>query len=402
MKILLTLILLCLPFAHAHANPSDNPENDLNSTQEVLHEEVEKNHHLAAQIAEIQSELVDTKENLIETAALIRGNEDSLRDLEERMGRLQTSKEMMEKKLHDDRGAIARLIVTLERIRRLPPEAMLASPESPYKTAQSAMLMGQLIPSLERHTQALKNNLKTLENVTADLEKERANHIAISDSLKAQQTTLSTLLETRESIYKQTDMDFRSRQENIGKISLKAQNLEDLVEKLKDEETRERKRINAQKKKNSEAKEDELAALSDRLNAKQVLSKPQGQAQLPISGIIKVQYKGKDNLGADSNGLTIEGRESALVVAPLAGKIQFAGHFKKYGNIIIIEHDDGYHSLVAGLEKIDTLVGEYVETGEPVGVLPKTGPSGNPPSVYYELRHNGKPVNPSKKFSDLG
>ena len=86
----------------------------------------------------------------------------------------------------------------------------------------------------------------------------------------------------------------------------------------------------------------------------------------------------------------------------MGGVIRFSGHFKNYGNMVIIEHEDGYHSLVAGLEKIDTVVGQNIIAGEPLGLLHYEGSRSDKPVLYYELRYNGKAVNPAKKFSDLG
>ena len=116
--------------------------------------------------------------------------------------------------------------------------------------------------------------------------------------------------------------------------------------------------------------------------------------------MIKTRYNEEDDFGAKSKGVSIEGYGGALIVAPMGGVIRFAGYFKNYGNMLIIEHKNGYHSLVAGLENIDTVVGQAVNAGEPLGVLHKSS-SGQKPVLYYELRQNGKPVNPTKKFGDL-
>jgi septal ring factor EnvC (AmiA/AmiB activator) len=81
--------------------------------------------------------------------------------------------------------------------------------------------------------------------------------------------------------------------------------------------------------------------------------------------------------------------------------VRYTGPFKNYGQLVIIEHQKGYHSLVAGLDRIDTVVGQSVSAGEPVGIL-GPAPDGGKPSVYYELRHKGQPVNPARFFAELG
>jgi septal ring factor EnvC (AmiA/AmiB activator) len=125
-----------------------------------------------------------------------------------------------------------------------------------------------------------------------------------------------------------------------------------------------------------------------------------GDIQMPISGIIRTGYGASDYLGSASQGIKIEGRAGGLVVAPMNGVVRYKGSFKNYGNMIIIEHAKNYHSLVAGLAKIDTVVGQSVMAGEPVGALGAA--RGARPALYYELRQNGKPVNPARIFADLG
>ena len=124
-----------------------------------------------------------------------------------------------------------------------------------------------------------------------------------------------------------------------------------------------------------------------------------GEAQLPIAGLIKVNYGNTDDIGAVSKGIKIEGRGGALVVAPMGGVVDYAGPFKGYGQIVILRHQKGYHSLIAGLDKIDTVVEQAVSAGEPIGKMASSG--GKSPLLYYELRYKGQPVNPSKKISGL-
>ena len=69
----------------------------------------------------------------------------------------------------------------------------------------------------------------------------------------------------------------------------------------------------------------------------------------------------------------------------------FAGPFRGYGLLLIIEHSEGYHTLLAGMAQIDCAVGQKISAGEPVGVM---GQDDSKPNLYVELRRNGQPVNP--------
>ena len=115
---------------------------------------------------------------------------------------------------------------------------------------------------------------------------------------------------------------------------------------------------------------------------------------------MRIRYGQQDEIGATSQGIRIEARSGAMVVAPMGGIVRYAGPFKSYGNIVLLEHKNNYHSLIAGLGRIDTVVGQSVDSGEPVGNLGTQ--AGDRPVLYYELRLNGEPINPARKFSDLG
>lgn len=357
------------------------------------------------------------KNKLMIIAASMRKNENERIALEDRIKELENKENIIRSNLNGERLSISHLILALERIRRTPPEAMLAKPDIPYKTAQSALLMSDIIVNLKQEAQKLKKNLDDLNKVTSELKERREKLLKIADRLQNQYSEISALMKKREKLYKQTNKDIRIRELEIQKLSLQAGNLEELVKKLELQEKRKKARdlsrlaisrgqaakpkiITKAKPHNSG---NDSAGSSD--NRNKIASIPSksglGSAQLPVSGIIRVPYRGKDDMGALSNGLTIECRPGSIALAPISGKIQFAGAFKRYGNMIIIEHANGYHSLIAGLQKVDTIVGQYVSTGEPIGVMPKTTGKKRP-RLYYELRYHGQPVNPSILFSGLG
>jgi septal ring factor EnvC (AmiA/AmiB activator) len=96
--------------------------------------------------------------------------------------------------------------------------------------------------------------------------------------------------------------------------------------------------------------------------------------------------------GATRKGITIETLSHAQVIATYDGQVVFAGAFRGYGQLLIIEHGGGYHSLLAGLARIDSDIGQTVVAGEPVGVMGRL--AGARPVLYLELRRNGQPINP--------
>jgi septal ring factor EnvC (AmiA/AmiB activator) len=116
-----------------------------------------------------------------------------------------------------------------------------------------------------------------------------------------------------------------------------------------------------------------------------------GALVVPVVGALIGRYGSADPQGGVSRGLTFATRPGAEVVAPYDGRVVFAGPFRGYGQILIIGHGDGYHSLLAGLDRIESSVGQWLMAGEPVGTM---AGGVDKPRLYLELRHNNQPINP--------
>jgi septal ring factor EnvC (AmiA/AmiB activator) len=110
----------------------------------------------------------------------------------------------------------------------------------------------------------------------------------------------------------------------------------------------------------------------------------------PATGHI-ARYWGASDGFVTAKGLSIETAPGGLITAPYGGQVLFAGNFRSYGQILIIDHGGGYASLLAGLGRLDAAVGQRVIAGEPVGAMP----SGNSrPVLYFELRWKDQPIDP--------
>ena len=109
---------------------------------------------------------------------------------------------------------------------------------------------------------------------------------------------------------------------------------------------------------------------------------------LPVTGRTVVGF-GAQQGSASSSGVTLAPRPGAQVVAPAAGRVAFAGAYRGYGRIVIIEHPGGWTSLVTGLARTDVAVGATLVAGAPLGIAAEADPQ-----VTLELRSEGEPVNP--------
>ncbi|MBX2833458.1 MAG: peptidoglycan DD-metalloendopeptidase family protein [Micavibrio sp.] len=389
---IISVVALIAPYMARAATPPlpEKKSEALGDFEEKLKENKESQQGLKAKAKEIEDDLNGLQKKLVSLGASIQKNEKEMGKLDASISELESEQSALQKTLESDRASMADLIMALQRVRRLPPEALLVKPDAPLKTAQSAMLLENALPGLYDKAESLKINLKKNEELSAELKDKREKVASRAQELQKEQKALATLATKREALYRSTQKNLSSKEKEAKRIATQARNLKDLVANLK----KERKKQEAQ----------ELARMKQASARGFSLThtpppKP-GSARLPISGIIKTSYNQPDHIGAPSQGLDIEGRGGALVVAPMGGTVRYAGPFKNYGKMVIIEHTDGYHSLIAGLEKGDVVVGQSVISGEPIGTL-HYATSSEKPVLYYELRYNGKAVNPSVKFADL-
>ncbi len=386
--LLILIFFIATPAMAQTPTPSAHPLKDVESKMVRSKEEKKK---LQAELKKIESNMSSQRKKLISVAKNIKGNENTLVRLEKNIATKQDEQRRIEAKLTEDKKSISELVLALERIRRIPPEAVMARPDSPLKTAQSTMLLQSILPRVYKRADQLKADLKKLDELIVSLEEDRNKAIVVAKKLQKDQKSLSHMLTKRETIYARTEKDIERQKSQLKAISQQASSLKELVKKI---EAKQRREAAARKKK----KKSNFRTAS--VTNKATPIPKTGSAQLPVSGIMAVGYGKTDDIGAVSQGIKIKSRKNALIVAPMGGVVDYAGKFKGYGQIIILKHQKGYHSLIAGFGKIDTAVGRAVVAGEPIGKMASSGGK-DAETLYYELRYKGNPVNPSKKISGL-
>ncbi|TIW01137.1 MAG: hypothetical protein E5V77_08915, partial [Mesorhizobium sp.] len=156
----------------------------------------------------------------------------------------------------------------------------------------------------------------------------------------------------------------------------------------------------------------ELAALpvpeANRLTGSAPFSALQGQIALPVIGKIKRRFGTDDGNGAAMQGDMVATQSGAIVTAPADGNVLYAGPFRSYGQLLILNAGDGYHVVLAGMSRISVATGQSVLAGEPIGAMGEarvasTSASRNENSaseLYVEFRKDGKPVDPAPWWAD--
>jgi septal ring factor EnvC (AmiA/AmiB activator) len=127
-----------------------------------------------------------------------------------------------------------------------------------------------------------------------------------------------------------------------------------------------------------------------------------GRLRLPVNGVKVRDFGGSDGGGGTQKGQSIAARPGAQVTAPCDGWVVYAGSFRSYGQLLILNAGGGYHVLLAGMERISVDLGQFVLTGEPVAVMgggsqvsAAAATKSKQPVLYVEFRKDGAPIDPS-------
>ncbi|MGD9783508.1 MAG: murein hydrolase activator EnvC [Hyphomicrobiaceae bacterium] len=145
---------------------------------------------------------------------------------------------------------------------------------------------------------------------------------------------------------------------------------------------------------------DAFSANPGRIKPAMPFHEAKGKLRLPAHGRRVLNFGEKTQYGGQSKGMVLETRPGAQITAPSDGWVVYAGEFRSYGQLLIINAGGGYHILLAGLSRIDVETGQFVLAREPVGTMSGTGLSRevkseqNAPVLYIEFRKDGRPVDP--------
>lgn len=279
---------------------------------------------------------------------------------------------------------VVRLTAALQMMARRPLTLALVQPGSVGDAVHMRAVLGQILPVIQQRTAGLRAELEQSRKLRATAQQAADALTQAQDDRRRQQATLATL-EAQKRI---AARDYRANAGLEGERALalgeRARDIVDLMDRLEEAgDLRER-----------------LAALSgpllrparpDQAGApapdRETAAGGPPPYRLPVIGQLVTGMGEVNDSGVRSRGLTLVTQPGAQAIAPTAGRVAFAGPYRDYGQILIIDHGQGWTTLITGLHRVTAQVGDSVRQGDPVGV---TG--AERPNITVELRRNGRPV----------
>ncbi|WP_233548299.1 murein hydrolase activator EnvC family protein [Aurantiacibacter zhengii] len=393
--LLLGSIAFCAAAAFAQRAPvSQSPEDMRAALAEALAER-ENAEARSQRFEEEAQEAEDAAERAAREAAALAARvqqaEAGITAARARIAMIDREQGNLREELGREQQPVVELTAALQQFTRRPLALSIMRPGSVKDVVYLRAMLHNTVPEVQAGTRELRNRIDRSREL-------RREAVAAAQVLQAEEAALAERreqladIETRQRLAARAAGGAASREtDRVLALAEEARDLDGLVTEL-DRAAALRQRLAALPGPRLRPARPEEAKTAGGSSALPSQADRQGDAprpyMLPVSGRTLLGFGAPTGSGL-SRGLTLAPTGGAQVVAPAAGRVAFAGPYRGYGSIVIVEHGNGWTSLITGLARSDAEVGESVQAGAPLGVAAPTDPN-----VTLELRRDGEPVNP--------
>lgn len=391
----------------------DSTASELEALSKTITLSRDRSEALEKTIAEIDKSNETLRDALVDSAAKRQEFERRISDGERTLGDLRVKEDVVRRSLRARRGLLAEVLAALQRMGRNPPPAILVTPEDALGSVRSAILLGAVVPEIREQTDSLVADLKALADIRSGIAREREELTAAMTARLEEERRMSMLVAEKEKLRQRNAADLAAEQRKAEELALQAENLGGLISSLENEissvreaaaaaraEEEERRRMSEAER--EAARELARSAVPDknRIAPAYVFSELRERLAYPVAGSLVRRFGDADGTGHSLQGIMLETNAGALVTTPADGWIVYAGSFRSYGQMIILNAGDGYHIVLAGMENVSVRPGQFVVAGEPVAAMGAKRVASaaalaletDRPTLYIEFRKDGKPV----------
>lgn len=277
-----------------------------------------------------------------------------------------------------------RLLAALQTMARRPPALALVQPGSTGDLVHTRAVLSTILPVLKARTVGLRSEIEAGRRLRADADRALAALAESQQRLKAERGELARMAAEHRRVAQRFASSAMIEQDRAIAMGEKARDIVDLMGQLS---------VDAEQREDLETLPGPVLrpALPGAPRAAPVEAKAATSSRLPyrlpVLGRVVTGMGEVSGAGVRSRGLTIATRPSAQVVAPNDGRIAFAGPYRGFGKIVIIDHGEGWTTLITNLAALDVAVGDGVVQGSPIGRAPSAEPH-----VTVELRRGNRPI----------
>jgi len=399
---------VALPAPQAATSPDaiKQREQELEATRAQQKSSSELQQQLKAEIAAIGQDRAKLNAQLIDVAAQVRTVETRIGDAEARLRPLDTREQEIRSSLDSRRAEVVEVLAALQRAGRRTPPALLVRPEDALQSLRTAILLGSVVPELRARAEVLTKDLGELVALRKAIGTERDHLAADRDRLRDDQTRLAALVDERQRKQGGIEKDLELEGSRAVALSKQVDSLQGLISKMEQDVKSAAKAAATATLQGAPTTADGKPNLNglknpSRLSPAIAFASAKGLLALPVNGVKIRDFGGSDGAGGVEKGISLAARAGAQVTTPCDGWVVYAGPFRSYGQLLILNAGGGYHVLIAGMGRISVNIGQFVLTGEPVATMGTTSQvasilatNASQPVLYIEFRKDGTPIDP--------
>jgi murein hydrolase activator len=381
-------------------------EQELEAARTEQKNAAELRQRLQAEIAAIGQDRSKLNQQLIDTATKVRTVETSIADAEARLRPLDIREGQVRASLDSRRSDIVEVLAALQRAGRRTPPALLVRPEDALQSLRTAMLLGAVVPELRGRAEKLVGDLGELVALRRQIATERDKLALDRDRLKDDQLRMSALIDERQRKQSAIEKDMEAEGARAVALSKQVDGLQGLIARMEQDLKTAAKAAAAATMQGTPAlvngkPNPALFKDASRQSPAVAFASAMGLFAYPVNGSKIRDFGASDGAGGAEKGISLAARAGAQVTTPCDGWVVYAGPFRSYGQLLILNAGGGYHVLIAGMERISVNIGQFVLTGEPVATMGKTSQvasilaaTASQPVLYVEFRKDGTPIDP--------
>ena len=392
--------------------PMDAHQKQLRDLQKVIAAAQSQRRKIRTDLESLRNDRARLNTALIEATNGIQHSEAQIAELGKRLERSKLREKGIRQSLYARRAVIAEILAALQRMGRRPPPALLISPGDILRAVRTSIMLGSVVPGMRADAKVLAGDLEELLKVRNGIARERDALKKKVDDLGQERIKLAAILDARKDSVTAVEGALESEQKRAAQLAARATTLKNLIASMESEIAAARRASDAARKAEAARKKAALLKPGERRNpfADRARIAPaiafgeaKGLLPMPVAGEITRKFAEPDDFGGKEKGLSIGTGLNALVSSPADGWVVYAGPYRSYGQLLIVNVGDGYYMVLTGMQRLVVSTGQFVLAGEPVGSMgdgrvrtaATIAVGASLPVLYIEFRKDGTPVDPS-------
>jgi murein hydrolase activator len=408
----------------------DEAKKRLDETEQQLQSSRAKEQGLTQGISTLTEERARLNTELIEAGNRVQASEAKLSETEAKLAELTDQVNVIKSSITERKETIVKMLMAMQRMGRTPPPALVTRRDDALAVVRSAMLLADVFPEIKYQADNLSHELEGMVSLETGIREQRDTEKQETDRLASEQAGLDRLCQAKKVKLAQGEAELAQVKQSTAEQAQAVTDLNELIDKLDaqiakvevaqydaelaaERALREREQAQALGTPANESvveikpESTKLAFASpDRMKPAMPFEAAKGSLRLPAAGRRTKHFGDAEPAGGTARGISLQTRKEARITAPSDGWVVYAGAFRSYGQLLIINAGGGYHVLLAGMSRIDVSLGQFVLAGEPIAMMGNSaapsqgGADSSRPVLYVEFRKDGRPIDPDPWWAE--